>query len=241
MMKNRRENSTKSEFIHVFISLPTGEVCTLRDVCTKLLVQQIKAKIELRVGIPGDLIHLYFMNKLLADDKSLRDYELRQGCILRVRLHKIWLGLYLACSKGDSYEVFQNGVQEIEDKNAMDFDVELWNKLVGKRATFALFMATFHGYLSLMLDLLNSTSADINGCTVFGRSALHIASFQGFVGCVSLLLSEGCTPGALDVFGKTPLQLASINKHIYCQKRIYMHQVRRILFFQQHWGRYDRS
>ena len=120
--------------------------------------------------------------------------------------------------------MFQNGVQAINGETSNDFDVDLWNKLVIKRATFALFMATYHGYLSLMLELLNSSAADINGCTVFGRTALHIASFQGFVGCVSLLLSEGAESSALDVFGKTPLQLAYINRHIYCQKRLYMHQ-----------------
>jgi hypothetical protein len=223
-MKKKEDNCTKIEFIHLFISLPTSEVCSLRDISTKLLVHQIKSKIELRVGIPGDLIHLYFMNDELADEKTLQDYKLKHGCILRVRLHKTWLGLFIACSKGDTFEVFQNGVQVINEEASGDFDVELWNKLVVKRATYALFMATFHGYLSLMLELLNSSATDINGCTVFGRTALHIAAFQGFVGCVSLLLSEGAESSALDVFGKTPLQLAHINRHIYCQKRLYMHQ-----------------
>ena len=223
-MKKKTDNSTKPELIHLFISLPTGDVCSLRDISTKLLVHQIKSRIELRVGIPGDIIHLYFMNSELADEKLLDDYKLKHGCILRVRLHKTWLGLFLACSKGDAYEVFQNGVQTINAESSSDFDVELWNKLVIKRATFALFMATYHGFLSLMLELLNSSAADINGCTIFGRTALHIASFQGFVGCVSLLLSEGSHSSTLDVFGKTPLQLAHINSHIYCQKRLYMHQ-----------------
>lgn len=226
-MKKKVENSTKIEFIHLFICLPANDVYSLRDISTKLLVHQIKSKIELRVGIPGDLIHLYFMNNELADDKTLQDYKLKHGCILRVRLHKTWLGLFLACSNGDTFEVFQNGVQALNDEPSSDFDVELWNKLVIKRATFALFMATYHGYLSLMLELLNSSAADINGCTVFGRTALHIAAFQGFVGCVSLLLSEGAESSALDVFGKTPLQLAYINRHIYCQKRLYVHQTSR--------------
>ena len=223
-MKNTEENSTKIQLIHLFISLPTNDVCSLRDISTKLPVHHVKSKIELRVGIPGDLIHLYFMNSEMADEKTLQYYKIKHGCILRVRLHKTWLGLFLACSKGDTFEVFQNGVQAIHDESSNDFDVELWNKLVVKRATFALFMATYRGYLSLMLDLLNSSAADVNGCTVFGRTALHIAAFQGFVGCVSLLLSEGAESSALDVFAKTPLQLAYINRHTYCQKRLYMHQ-----------------
>ena len=223
-MKNTEENSTKIQLIHLFISLPTNDVCSLRDISTKLPVHHVKSKIELRVGIPGDLIHLYFMNSEMADEKTVQDYKIKHGCILRVRLHKTWLGLFLACSKGDTFEVFQNGVQAIHDESSNDFDVELWNKLVVKRATFALFIATYRGYLSLMLDLLNSSAADVNGCTVFGRTALHIAAFQGFVGCVSLLLSEGAESTTLDVFAKTPLQLAYINRHTYCQKRLYMHQ-----------------
>ena len=223
-MKKKEDSGVKTEFIHLFVSLPTSEVCSLRDISTKLLVRQIKSKIELRVGVPGDLIHLFFMNNELTDDKTLQDYKLKHGCILRIRLHKTWLGLFIACSKGDAYDVFQNGVQAITEDMSNHFDVEVWNKLVIKRATFALFMATYHGYLSLMLELLNSSAADINGCTVFGRTALHIAAYQGFVGCVSLLLSEGAESSTLDVFGKTPLQLAHINRHIYCQKRLYMHQ-----------------
>ena len=223
-MKNAVENTSKDQFIHLFISLPTNDVCSLRDISTKLPVHQVKSKIELRVGIPGDLVHLYFMNNEMADEKTLQDYKLKHGCILRVRLHKTWLGLFLACSKGDTFEVFQNGVEAIHDESSNDLDVELWNTLVVKRATFALFMATYRGYLSLMLELLNSSAADVNGCTIFGRTALHIAAFQGFVGCVSLLLSEGAESAALDAFAKTPLQLAHVNMHTYCQKRLYMHQ-----------------
>lgn len=190
-MKDEKENSSKTNFIHLFVSLPTNDVCSLRDLSTKLLIHQVKSRIELRVGIPGDLIHLYFMNNELVDSKTLQDYQLRYGSILRVRLHKTWLGLFVSCSKGDAFDVFQNGVQEIRGETSNDFDTELWNKLVIKRATFALFMATYHGYLSLMLELLNSSAADVNGCTIFGRTALHIAANQGFVGCVSFLLSEG--------------------------------------------------
>lgn len=214
------------ETLHLFISLPTEDVFSLRDVNTRIFVRQLKSKVELRVGIPGDLIHLFFMNKELEDDRLLHEYNVKHGCILRVRLHKTWMGLSLACWKGDSYEVFDNGVQKMDARavHSIECDVEQWNRLAVKRATYALFMATHRGYLSLMLELLNSSAVDVNGCTIFGRTCLHVAAFQGFVGCVSLLLSEGAASCKVDIFGKTPLQLAYVNRHIYCQKRLYLHQ-----------------
>lgn len=227
-MKDNGGQSKTENILHVFVSLPTEDVCGLRDINTGMLVHQLKSKVELRVGIPGDLIHLFFMNKELLDDRKLHEYKLKHGCILRVRLHKTWIGLFLSCWKGDSYEVFNNGVQKMDmDLHCPESDLELWNKLVVRRATFALFMATHRGYISLMLELLNLSAADINGSTVFGRTSLHMAAFQGFVGCVSLLLSEGALSDSTDVFGKTPLQLAHVNRHIYCQKRLYLHQTSR--------------
>lgn len=224
-MKDKGSHVKMEETLHLFISLPTEDVCCLRDVNTRIFVRQLKSKVELRVGIPGDLIHLFFMNKELKDDRPLHEYNVKHGCILRVRLHKTWMGLFLACWKGDSYEVFDNGVQRIDGGvHSMGCDVEQWNRLVVKRATYALFVATHRGFLSLMLELLNASAVDVNGCTIFGRTCLHVAAFQGFVGCVSLLLSEGAVSCKMDMFGKTPLQLAYVNRHIYCQKRLYLHQ-----------------
>lgn len=228
-MKNKEDTSRTREIIDLFISLPNNDVYSLRDVSVKSLISQVKSEVELRVGIPTDLIHLYFMNEELTDERILKDFKVKHGCILRVRLRKIWLGLYLASSEGDSYELFKNCVKATDVENTTQsgdsiVDAHVWKKLVEKRGTVALFIATFHGYLSLMLDLLNHSAANINGSTIFGRTALHLAAFRGHIGCVSLLLSEGADSTAIDVFGKTPLQLAQVNKHVYCQKRLYIHR-----------------
>ena len=112
----------------------------------------------------------------------------------------------------------------MDEKKFDGYNISLWNKLVIRRATLALFIACHRGYLGLILELINRGATDINGKTIFGRSALHVAAYQGFVGCVSLLLSEGAVCNQIDIQGKTPLALASENGHVYCERRLWLYQ-----------------
>ncbi|PFX21993.1 Protein HOS4 [Stylophora pistillata] len=189
-----------------------------------MFVYQLKSRVELKAGIPANIFTLFFMNVQLRDQDALKTYHLKRGCIVRVKLEQNYLGLFEACWRGDIYDVFENGVQFLDEDKFQGYDISLWNKLVIQRATFALFIACHRGYLGLILELINRGATDINGKTVFGRSALHVAAYQGFVGCVSLLLSEGAICNQIDIEGKTPLALASENGHVYCERRIWLYQ-----------------
>ena len=208
----------------IFIALPMDDVCTLKGLTPDMYVYQLKSRIELKAGIPGDTFNLVFMNLKLSEQQTLKSYHLKHGCIVRVQIESSWFGLFEACWQGDIYHVFENGVQFLDVDKFQGYNIDLWNKLVVHRATHALFIACHRGYLGLILELINRGATDINGKTVFGRTALHVAAYQGFVGCVSLLLSEGAVCNQIDINGKTPLTLAAENGHIYCEKRLLLYQ-----------------
>lgn len=214
---------SKSHF-QLFVALPTDDVCTVKNLSDNTFVYQLKSKIELKSGIPGDILRLYFMNAELMNETTLGQCNLKNGCILRIKLDANWIGLFEASWRGDIYEVFQNGVQYLNTEEFSGYNISLWNRLVVQRATHALFIACHRGYLGLILELLNHGAADINGKSVFGRTPLHVAAYQGFVGCVSLLLSEGALIGQPDTDGKIPLTFAQENGHVYCEKRLWLYQ-----------------
>ena len=213
----------KSHF-QLFVALPTDDVCTVKDLSVGSFVYQLKSKVELKTGIPGDILHLYFMNAEMVNETTLAQCKLKHGCIVRIKLEANWIGLFEACWRGDIYDVFQNGVQYLDNQEFSGYNIALWNRLVVQRATLALFIACHRGYLGLILELLNHGAADMNGKSLFGRTALHVAAYQGFVGCVSLLLSEGAIVNQLDADGKSPLVLAQDNGHVYCEKRLWLYQ-----------------
>ena len=219
-----RMSSVEDSF-QIFIALPTDDVCTVKGLSRHMFVYELKSRVELKAGIPGDIFNLLFMNAQLLDQETLKTYNLKHGCIVRVKIEQNWIGLFEACWRGDIYDVFENGVQFLDEEKFQGYNISLWNKLVIQRATYALFIACHRGYLGLILELVNRAAIDINGKTIFGRSALHVAAYQGFVGCVSLLLSEGAICNQIDIQGKTPIAVASENGHVYCERRLWLYQL----------------
>lgn len=51
---------------------------------------------------------------------------------------------------------------------------------------------------------------NINDIDSFGDTALHIASNDGFIDIVEILLSKGANPNIADKMGNTPLHLAAL-------------------------------
>ena len=216
--------SSTGESFQIFIALPSDDICTVKGLSRDMFVYQLKSRVELKAGIPGDIFSLFFMNVQLCEQDALKAYHLKHGCIVRIKIEQNWIGLFEACWRGDIYDVFENGVQFLDEEKFQGYNISLWNKLVIQRTIFALFISCHRGYLGLILELINRGATDINGKTIFGRSALHVAAYQGFVGCVSLLLSEGAICNQVDIEGKTPLALASENGHVYCERRLWLYQ-----------------
>ena len=83
--------SSKEDNFQIFIALPTDDVCTVKGLSREMFVYELKSRVELKAGIPGDIFHLFFMNSQLLDKETLRSYNLKQGCIVRVKIETNWI------------------------------------------------------------------------------------------------------------------------------------------------------
>ena len=74
--------STVEDSFQIFIALPTNDVCTVKGLSREMFVYELKSKVELKAGIPGDIFNLFFMNAQLLDKETLKSYKLKHGCIV---------------------------------------------------------------------------------------------------------------------------------------------------------------
>ena len=71
--------------MQIFVRTLTGKTITL-DVEPTDSIQNIKARIRDKEGIPPDLQRLYFMNIQLLDGKTLANYGIGEGSTLHLLL-----------------------------------------------------------------------------------------------------------------------------------------------------------
>ena len=74
--------STVEDSFQIFIALPTNDVCTVKGLSREMFVYELKSRVELKAGIPGDIFNLFFMNAQLLDKETLKSYKL-----LKTRLY----------------------------------------------------------------------------------------------------------------------------------------------------------
>lgn len=108
--------SVVQDNFQIFVALPTDDVFTVKGWSREMFVCELRSRIELKAGVPGDSFSLFFMNVELLDKENLKTYNLKHGCIVRVKIEQNWIGLFEACWRGDIYDVFENGVQFLDEK-----------------------------------------------------------------------------------------------------------------------------
>ena len=87
-------------------------------------------------------------------------------------------------------------------KHSISTHVKAWNTFVPLRAFQALFAASCHGHTTLVGNLLDSAAANIGILTKNRHSVLHVASSNGHLDCVDLLLSRGADSKLADLDGQ---------------------------------------
>ena len=87
-------------------------------------------------------------------------------------------------------------------RHSISTHVKAWNTFVPLRAFQALFAASCHGHTTLVGNLLDNAAANIGMLTKNRHSVLHVASSNGHLDCVDLLLSRGADSKLADLDGQ---------------------------------------
>ncbi|KAL3105114.1 hypothetical protein niasHT_028786 [Heterodera trifolii] len=79
-------NSANKNGMKIRIKTMTGEELTLTDVLPSNTIEEFKTKVEDNEGIPIRQQRLIFAGKQLEDDRTLKDYNIRDGNIIHLIL-----------------------------------------------------------------------------------------------------------------------------------------------------------
>lgn len=211
-LTKKKKKNIKSLPFDIYIRLmPTGEKFLLKSVHSEMKVRELKCYAELVVGIPSNLQRLQYLDEGdMMDDSDLRYNDVVAGATIKLKIWRAWESLVAAAARGDIENVFKQDIRVSKDWEKLD-PLVYRNKVAvtNERAAVSLFIAAHRGNMELVRSLLDSTTANVNMKTPFGRTPLHVASSQGHSICIDTMLEKGASIDEPDEQGKTPLMIAS--------------------------------
>ncbi|XP_076819172.1 uncharacterized protein LOC143464969 isoform X1 [Clavelina lepadiformis] len=239
----RHEFSTQSlaaDTFVVFVRLPEWsknaassrypEIKTLRNLKSGIATFQLKAHLELSVGLPAHIINLFNIDgKLVPNNQHLVINEnIKNGSTLKLQVAGDWEESIRAAWIG-SLSHLRNQLSTFTERQSNSAS-KAWQEFAnilensGKENAFcALFVAASRGNVKVCKAVLQY-DVDINQTTLFGNSSLHSASFQGHLEVIQLLVAHGADVRCRNAQGSSALDLAVASNFIDCARWLWLNQ-----------------
>lgn len=100
--------SSSSASYRLFVSTPTGQTFSLRNLARTVLAWELRAQLELVAGIPSVTYTLHYGCQTIESDTELEfDEDVQNGALLSLKFVDDWGRLYEAVSAGDSQATTQ--------------------------------------------------------------------------------------------------------------------------------------
>lgn len=212
---------------HLDVTFFTGEKFKVDGCSSKMLVRELKEKLELIMGIPVQLQRLFYLDAAdLIDSQPLKYVDIVPGALLNATVWNQWLSLVEAAVEGDVFKTLKQGVtknSKYNDANSQNMLRSVRENWLQERAGVALFIASHRGHEQLVTRLLLSGTR-IDAETPMGRTSLHASGCQGNVRSLLTLLQFGAPTQVCDKNGETALTLAASMGQRLCERYLFMHQ-----------------
>ncbi|XP_008582172.1 PREDICTED: ankyrin repeat domain-containing protein 60, partial [Galeopterus variegatus] len=205
----------------------TGEMFLVTNCRSDMTVRELKAELDLLVGIPFNLQRLQYLDQgVLMDDTTLKFHDVVPGGIISLCIwhYDGWTELVLAAVEGDPSKLSCLGTTEdsfYRTANSEHFEGETWKQWISQRAFVALYVTSHRGHIDAVQYLLQH-GADCFSTSPLGRTPLHVAAAMGRWDCMRLLLEHGASIHNKDTSGETPITVARRMNRRQSERRMFL-------------------
>ncbi|XP_054836845.1 ankyrin repeat domain-containing protein 60 [Eublepharis macularius] len=209
----------------------TEETFSVPECHRELRISNLKARLELLVGIPVNFQRLQYLDEAdLPDNSTFKEHVIIPGSTITMRIwsQDAWGRLARAAVRGGSHKLHHLGATKTSlfcTAFTEQMKPEERTEWLAHRSFVALFVAVHRGRLDIMEFLLQN-GADPRYQTPLGRTALHAAVVTGQLDCIEVLLNYGAQITDEDHDGLNALVLARMWGQKESERRLFRYRWR---------------